>query len=156
MILADYLLPQEGHDWSNLLAAWGPELPQDFTLWMVNRLGDLIMVFPDESVHMLDVGSGCLSRIAKDRNDFIVQIDLGNNANEWLAIPLVDACVKAGMTLQGGECYGYKIPPMLGGSYEVDNLEPTDLSVHYSLLADIHRQTKDLPDGTKIDVVTSE
>ena len=46
-----------------------------------------------------------------------------------------------------------KIPPILGGQYAIENLEPTDLSVHYSLLADIFRQTKDLPDGTRIKTV---
>ena len=47
------------------------------------------------------------------------------------------------------------IPPgsMLGGKYTLDNIEPTSLAIHYSLLADIHRQTKDLPDGTKIKAV---
>jgi hypothetical protein len=39
---------------------------------------------------------------------------------------------------------------MLGGSYEVENLQPTDLSAHYSLLGEICEQTRDLPRGTKL------
>lgn len=47
-------------------------------------------------------------------------------------------------------------PQILGGEYPVSNVEPTDLSVHYSFLADIYRQTKDLPEGTRISGVTLE
>jgi type VI secretion system (T6SS) immunity protein Tdi1 len=71
-------------------------------------------------------------------------------------IPLVDASVASGLTLAEGQCYGYKIPPILGGQYEVSNVEPTDLSVHYAFLADIYRQTKDVPDGTPIRVVLTD
>jgi len=51
------------------------------------------------------------------------------------------------------QCYGYKIPPILGGKYALENVSPTNLCVHYSLLADIWRRTKDLPDGTRIKAV---
>jgi hypothetical protein len=154
MNLSDYLLSQDGHDWSSLLTEWADVLPPDFTIWIVNRLGDLVVVLPDGSVHMLDVGIGSLKRLADSREHFVEAIDEGDNAGQWLAIPLVDACVASGMTLSGDECYGFKIPPMLGGSYEASNLEPTSLAVHYGLLGEIYRQTKDLPDGTPIRVVT--
>jgi hypothetical protein len=153
MSLADYLLPQDGHDWSSFLSGWGTVLPQDFTIWIVNRLGDLVIVLPDESVHLFNVGLGKLTRLADSRDHFVSLIDEADNANQWLAVPLVDACVASGMTLGVGQCYGFKVPPMLGGSYDVTNFEPTSLAVHYGFLADIHRQTKDLPDGTPIRVV---
>ena len=54
-------------------------------------------------------------------------------------IPLVDDCVAAGMTLAADQCYGFKIPP-----------------VHYGLLADIYKQTKDLPHGTPLKAVITD
>ena len=71
-------------------------------------------------------------------------------------IPLVDACREAGMTLSAGQCYSYKVPPVLGGPYQVSNVEPTDIAVHYSVLADIYRQTKNLSNGTRVGAVTIE
>jgi hypothetical protein len=69
----------------------------------------------------------------------------------------VDQCVAAGFTLSPDQCYGYKIPPIevgqRGGKCALENVSPTNLSVHYSLLADIWQQTKDLPDGTRIRAV---
>ena len=59
------------------------------------------------------------------------------------------ACIK----LSESQCYGFKVLPMLGGKYEIENIEPTGLSVYYSFMADIFQQTKNLADGTKIRVV---
>jgi len=153
MNIHDYLIEKSGKDWSELLSGWLGVLPASFTVWLVNRFGDVFAVFEDGSVHMLDVGTGVMQRLADSRDDFAALIDAGDNANNWLMIPLVEQCVAAGLTLSGGQCYGYKIPPILGGKYAVENVSPTNLSVHYSLLADIFRQTKDMPDGTRIKAV---
>lgn len=152
----DYLIEHAGHNWTVLLSPWAELLPEDLTLWMVNRIGDIIALFPDGSVHMLDIGAGRIERIADNRDNFISRIDQGDNAIHWLAIPLVDDCVAVGMTLAPGQCYGYKVPPLLGGDYAADNLEPTDLAVHYGFLADVYHQVKDLPDGTQVQLVVTE
>jgi hypothetical protein len=153
MNVHDYLIDQNGKDWAELLSGWLGALPPSFTLWLVNRFGDVFVVFEDDSVHMLDVGIGAIRRVADNRDHFSTEIDADNNANNWLMVPLVDRCVAAGLNLGDNQCYGYKIPPMLGGEYAVGNFEPTDLSVHYSFLAEIYQQTKDLPDGAQIRLV---
>jgi hypothetical protein len=152
----DYLIAQAGKDWPDLLSGWLHALPGSFTSWMVNRFGDFFTVYDDGSVHLLDVGIGQLRRLADSRDHFCSLIDVGDNANNWLMIPLVDACVSSGLTLGPNQCYGYKVPPILGGEYKVNDVEPTDLAVHYALLADIYRQTKDVPDGTQIRVVVTD
>jgi hypothetical protein len=149
----DYLIDQNRKNWPALLAGWKDALPAAFTLWLVNRFGDLFVVFDDESVHMLDVGLGVRRRLADNREHFATLLRLGNNANTWLMIPLVDACVSAGMVLGATQCYGYKVPPILGGTYNVGNIAPIELNVHYMSLADLYRQTKHLPDGTPFRVV---
>jgi hypothetical protein len=153
MDVMDYLIDQEGKDWAELLSGWSILLPGSYTVWLVNRLGDVFAVFDDDSVHFLDVGRGVVERVADNRDHFADLLDVGDNAGGWLAIGIVDACLEAGLKLSPNQCYGFKIPPMLGGNYEVENLEPTDLSIHYSFLADIFRQTKDLPAGTKVRIV---
>jgi hypothetical protein len=153
MNVQDYLIDQEGKDWAALFSDWGILLPSSFTVWLVNRMGDVFVVFDDDSVNLLDVGNGMIERVADNREHFADLIDQGDNAEDWLLISLVDACVGAGLELSPNQCYGFKLPPILGGSYAVENIVPTDLSVHYSFLADICRQTNDLPDGTKVRIV---
>jgi hypothetical protein len=149
----NYLIPLAGKDWRTLLSGWLGVLPRSFTLWLANRFGDLFVVYDDASVHMLDVGIGRIRRVADNRDHFMGLIDKGNNANEWLMIPLVDACVAAGMALSTNQCYGYRLPPVLGGHYDVANVHPTDLALHYAFLADLYRQTMSLADGTEVRVV---
>ena len=150
MDLNDYLIPQAGKDWKTLLSGWFELLPRSFTLWMVNRFGDLFVVLDDEAVYMLDVGIGTFKRLANNRSHFAALMDVGDNANHWLMMPLVNACVASGIILGPNRCYGYKIPPVLSGRYEVGNVYPADLAVHYAFLADIYRQTRNLPEGTPV------
>ena len=156
MDINDYLIDQAGKDWADLLSGWSEALPPSFTLWLVNRFGDIFFVSDDGAVHLLDVGRCVVERLAESRDDFIAQIDLADNADGWLMIPLVDQCVSEGLVLSTSQCYGYKVPPILGGEYNTQNFEPTDLSVHYSFLGDIFAQTKDLPDGTAIRIVVQK
>ncbi len=153
MDINDYLIDQRGRDWSQLLSGWAGTIPESFSLWLVNRFGDAFLVLDDESVHLLDVGTGEFNRLADDRDHFAQLLDVGHNADLWLLIPLVDACRAALPELSEGQCYGFKVPRLLGGKYVRDNVAPTDLTLHYSVLSDVHRQTKDLPDGTKVRVI---
>jgi hypothetical protein len=141
MNINDYLISQPGKDWARLLKYWTPPLPTRFTLWLVNRLGDVFVILESNAVLRLDVGTGSCDEIARNREHFAQLVDAGDNADQWLRIRLVDACRRAGMNLGPYECYGFKIPPTLGGQYEVSNLTPTNLAVHYSYQAYICKQT---------------
>ena len=150
MDVMDYLIDLEGKDWEELLIGWRFLLPESFNVWLVNRVGDVFAVFEDDSVHMLNVGRGTIERVADNCEDFVTRIDRDDHVDTWMRAPLVNRCVKAGLKLGKDQCYGFKLPPMLGGSYKVENVVLMDLQQHYSLLADLCEQTVELPDGTKV------
>jgi len=153
MKLSDYLIAQEGIDWPQVLQPMHWILPREFTLWLVNRFGDLFIVLDDGSVHHLDMGTGGVTKLADDKDDFGEKIDLDDNANDWLMIPLVDQLVASGMILGPGQCYSYRQLPVLGGDYTVANTVIQDLSFHYATLGPIFEKIKDLPDGSKVKFV---
>jgi hypothetical protein len=93
-----------------------------------------------------------LTRVADDREDFATKADLEDKAEEWLMMSLVDQCLAAGLKPRENQCYAYKTPPVLGGSYSIDNVFAMDIAKHYAFLGDIFRQTKDLPDGTRVEI----
>jgi hypothetical protein len=146
----DYVIEQDGIDWPSALSAWAWLLPQGFTLWLVNRFADLFVVVSDGTIHMLDVGAGTLTRVADSRYDFCVRIEEDNHANEWLAIPLVDKLAAAGMSLQPGQCYGFKTPPVLGGEYAVENCAVLPVGDYLGAYGSLHEQLRDLPDGAQV------
>lgn len=119
-------------------------------MWLANRYGDLFLILNDGSVSMLDVGAGTFQRVAEDRDDFARRLDVADNANDWFMMPLVDELVAKGMKLDHGGCYSYTLLPILGGDYSVDNTWIAPVREHYGLLASLHEQIKDLPDGTPV------
>lgn len=147
MNLGDYLIDQSRLVWRDLLDDWTWLVPSTASVWLMNRFAELILVLEDGSISYLETSAGALRAIATNQDDFIVKIDQGDNANEWLMIPLVDQCVAAGMTPAPSQCYGFKTPPTLGGRYDVANVELSDISVYFAIMGQIHQQIKDLPDA---------
>lgn len=154
MSVHDYLIEHDGVDWPAVLADWSWLLPPKFTLWLVNRFADLFIVLPDNSVHMLDVGGGELKKVASSRDEFGEQLDDADVANNWFMIPLVDELISRGITIQPGQCYSYKIPPVLGGDYKVDNIFVLGIPEHCAAYASIHSQLRGVPDGPQVVIET--
>ncbi len=148
----DYLIDHTGFDWPQLLSGWTWLIPPEFSVWLMNRFGDLFLVLPDGSVSMLDVGAGTFTKMAKDRDDFTKKIDEDDNADDWLMIPLVNQLVAAGLRLGPGECYSYKQPPVLGGDYTVENSAILPIAEHFGFYGSIHDQIRDVPDGTPVEL----
>jgi hypothetical protein len=142
MNIDEYLIDQSGRDWVAMLSGWSEILPASFTVWLVNRFGDVVAVLDDESVHLLDIGVGTFARVAGSRKRFAELMNIPKNANNWLAIPLVDRCAAAGLVLGPWQCYGYKIPPLLGGEYSAENVALVDLAENYGVLAEVWRRVR--------------
>jgi hypothetical protein len=75
---------------------------------------------------------------------------VGDNANIWLMIPLIDQLNATGLQLNEGRCHSFLTPPILGGEYSVKNTVTLPITEHYGVYASIHDQIKDLPDGTRV------
>jgi type VI secretion system (T6SS) immunity protein Tdi1 len=146
----DYLIDQSGIDWRRALSTWSWLLPPEFTVWAVSRIADIFLILPDGTIHMLDIGQGTLIKVAKSRDDFCVLIDHGNNAKDWLAIPIVDRLVAAEIRLEPGQCYAFKKLPILGGDYTVENFAPLSVEDYLGAFGSVHEQLRDLPDGTQV------
>lgn len=134
----------------NLLQEWRWLLGDSMQLLLVSALGDMFLADAKGRVHWLDAGAGQLEQIAESPEEFKRLMQQRENAERWFVPELVGDLLASGKLLAPGECYSWKKPPGLGGEMEPDNFEPTDLSVHFSILGQIHRQVKDLPPGTKI------
>jgi hypothetical protein len=150
MELANYIIDHENVDWPTVLADWAWLLPEELTVWLMNRYGDLFLVFNDGTVHMLDVGNGTIEQLAENRDEFALKIDEDDNVSNWLTVPLVDRMIEAGERLRADQCYSFIIPPTLGGEYTVENTAILSITEHYSVYASIHQQIKDFPAGTQV------
>jgi hypothetical protein len=156
MNIHDYLIDQAGLDWSALLAEWRWRLPPEFTVWLFTRAGDLFITLPDGSIHVLDVGAGELRRGADNRDNACTRINRPEVAEDWLMIPVVDQLVASGWILAAGQCYSFKMLPVLGGSYAPEGRAILPICEHFGAWGSLHRQIATLPDGAQVKIEVTE
>jgi hypothetical protein len=152
----NYLLNIEEIDWSAALSTWGWLLPDELSIWMVNRFGDLFLIADDASILHLDMGSGSISQLAKSEAEFVELVTDAENADHWFFATLVDRMVNSGMVLEAKQCYGFKISPVLGGSYELDNIAVFPIAEYIRSMGYLHEQLKNLPDGSGVELKVTE
>lgn len=150
MSIHDYIIDHQGFDWTKLLENWHWLLPERFVIWIMNRFGDLFLVQDDGTVLHLDIGVGTLTKVAESRDEFTARIDEPDNAAEWLMIPLVERLVAADMVLTDGQCYGFRLPPVLGGKYEIENVAVLPVHDYLNGYGSIHHQMIDVPNGGQV------
>jgi hypothetical protein len=110
----------------------------------------------DGSILLLDVAAGELLRVADDLEGFQALLADREFVTNHFAVEMVAGLRDAGVTLGRGEIYSFRHPPVLGGEYTLENVEPTDIEVHFSLAGQIHRQVRDLPPGAVIRKINIE
>jgi hypothetical protein len=148
-----YLLHAEGQPWGEWLQPFAPPLPPQFDLFLITRFLDVFVIYPDGSVNWLETQAGRLSQVAPSRAEFEAAME--TEYPHWLMSGAVDAAVASGRSLHTGECYTYKVPPMLGGAYDLDNVEVSDVEAALRVLGQIFAQAKALPPGAQVRVGTT-
>lgn len=104
----------------------------------------------DGSVHVLDSAAGEVSPVADSVDELRALMRDPEFVQNFFAVEMVADLREAGITLAPGQVYGYRVPPVLGGEYEIENAEPTDIEVHFHLTGQIHQQVRGLPPGTSV------
>lgn len=115
-------------------------------------MGDLFLIDAGGAIHFLDMIGGGLQRVAPSEREFDLRIRDSAARKHYLATFVVRELREAGIQLSQNECYSPDVPPALGGELDGANLRPCDVSVHASIMGQIHRQLKDLPPSTPVNI----
>jgi hypothetical protein len=150
--LDDYLIGVEAPVWGPWLASFAPPLPVQFDIFLVSRFLDVFLIYPDGSVNWLEIQSGRLTQLTPSRAEFEAAME--TQYPYWLMTGAVDAAVARGMKLGAGQCYAFKVPPILGGGYDIENVEVSELKPTLSVLGEIFRQAMRLPAGARVQIGT--
>jgi hypothetical protein len=67
-----------------------------------------------------------------------------------LAARVVADFLSNDLRLAHAQVYSWRRPPALGGEYELENAETSDIAVHFSMTGQVHQQVRDLPPGTPV------
>jgi hypothetical protein len=141
-------------DCDSLLEDWRWLVPTTLQPFCLSIFGDWFFEDSAGGVIFLATVSAQLSEIAPSRAVFLTEREKPENLEEWFMADLARLCRERGLIPGAGQCLSFKIPPVLSGPLKVKNIEVSDLMLHQSILAQIHKGVKDIPEGTRIDAFT--
>lgn len=116
---------------------------------LASLFGDVFLQDPS-GYWFLDTVEGALTQPWTKRDQVQATLATEEGQDQYLLGGLAFAASDAGLVLTDDEVYSFKIPPVLGGQFDVANIEVADFVVAVNLLGQIHQQVKTLPPGSKI------
>jgi hypothetical protein len=140
-------------DTVRLLKSWRWLIDGAIQPMIITAMGDMFLTDMNGVVYWLNTIDGKLGKVADTHPEFKEMRQEAENLDEWFMPGMVGELIAAGKTLGAGEVYSFKQPPVLGGSFDLENIDPCDVHVHFMMAGQLHEQVKDLPDGTSIDEV---
>jgi hypothetical protein len=139
-------------DTEDICSDWQWLLKNQKSVILVSSIGDIFLLGNDDSVYWLQTDGGILTKVAENVTQFEIFLSEPDKIHNWFLPLLIDKLINAGKILKDSEVYSLKTMGVLGGDYSVENIQPTDISVHFALTGQISRQISDLPDGTKVNI----
>jgi hypothetical protein len=98
----------------------------------------------------LDPIGATYEHVAPDRESLEAKLATEAGQDELLLGGLALAADRYGVRLGPDEIYELMPPPALGGSFDVERIQPADFVVSINIAGQIHEQIRDLPPGTRI------
>jgi hypothetical protein len=102
------------------------------------------------------MGDGRFQVVAASDDEFRRAVADPENNSLWFGAAFVDRLRTAGKLLGPGECYSYKLLPMLGGDWQPANFVVYEVVHHFRVWGPIHEQLRELPDGATIEFKIGE
>lgn len=135
----------------NILADWVWLIGRKKLPILITSVGDAFLQDVDDgTIHFLDTCSAGLLKVSENLEEFRNQIKDAQFLSDYFCPQPVGVLRDSGLTLSQGQLYSLMKPSVLGGEFAPENIEMTDIEVHFSVLGQIHQQVKDLPPGTEI------
>lgn len=131
--------------------SWLP-LPS-YTDYKVTAFGDVFLFTPDGPVWFLDAFEGNAQDTFDSREAFEAAMQVREDLECFCSAVLVDGANARGLRLSAGQCYDWKIHPVIGGSADLENVTASNFVLASSVAGQLHQQTAGLPEGAAIDGV---
>jgi hypothetical protein len=127
---------------------------EDLRAIAVSAFGEVFFQSPDGSVLHLDSLEGCMSLVSRTLPEFRLKLMEEEHQDALLFAGLVLSARRRGLQLSDGECYDFRIAPVLGGAMDIEQVEKRRFVAKLNVAGQMHRQIKALPPGASIDRIT--
>jgi len=104
-------------------------------------------------VLFLDVSAAQVSPVVSTVEAFGLALCEPAFVDLYLCRERVEELRRNGKVLNAAQIYSYRVPLSLGGQTGSENVEITDVYVHFALTGQIERQIADMPAGTPVSAI---
>ena len=136
-------------DRDELIEDWGWLVGSSLPI-LITSVGDAFLQNESGEIYWLITDSAEYEKVADSYEEFQGKLQDNELIHEWFLVPVVAQLKERGIELERGKLYGFKQLPVLGGKYEPENFELTDIQVHFAISGQMNFKIKDLPDGTQV------
>ena len=141
MTLNDLTVNIEYLERDSLLSDWEWLLGGVYLPILISASGDaFVQNVNNGQVWWLDTGGAELSQVAGSLEEFNELLSDKEFVIDCFAVEMIGDLIQSEKVLSVGQIYSLSKPWLLGGKYELSNIEPTDIEVHFSLTGQIAQQ----------------
>src|SRR5215831_2987792 len=138
------IVKTEGVDFDALLSDWRWLVRADLKPIVLTAFGDLFLRGESGRIYFLNAMMGDLKEVADSEEAFERLCEDREQRRMLFLSSFLMEVRKLRGELAPGDCYSCEVPLSLGGQLEPENFEPADLFSHFSILGQLHQQTKNL------------
>lgn len=136
----------------NVSASWAWTGLRPAKLIAINAFGNLIIEAEDGAYWRICPEELSCETIAETRAAFDAVLVTEDFQRDWEMTRMVQIAYAEWGAPPEGRCYCLKVPGVLGGAYETDNIGMMWIGDLISFSGDLALQIEDLPDGTRAKV----
>jgi hypothetical protein len=138
-------------DVPRLLAAWRWLVDEPVQPFALTRFGDWFVSDAHGAVHRIDALEGTFAPVCSSLSVFSERRERDDELADWYQDGTVHAAYSAGLMPGPGEGFGYRLPPILGGSTEVHNVVIVDVASWQFFMSQLHEKLRSVPAGARVE-----
>jgi hypothetical protein len=127
-----------------LRTEWNWLVPGNHHPLLITIFGDWVCGAPDGIHWSLSNLEGTYLRIADSSAEFNARKRSFEFLDEHFIASWQEIAERHGFKPDSTQCIGWRIPPVLGGKFEVENLQLFSMVVYQSIMGQLHRQLQGL------------
>jgi len=147
MKFTDYSVNLAGIDADELISEWKWTVPIGLKVAAVTKFGDCFLISEDNRIIFLDTLDGSLFDCGEGD---LLSDDFVETHRERFSADWIEVCVQRGVLLEAGQCYGWKVLPIIGGQFAFENIGVFSVRVYEAVTGQLVRQVTSKPQGHRI------
>lgn len=136
-------------DAARALSFWAWLIEKDAQPLTMSMFGDWFLQM-EGRVFRLDVLEGTFLPVASSVEEFERRKQLDHELVDWFQDGMCYALFRSGLIPGPVQCFGYKIPPVIGGSLQRENICLVEIVSWQLFISQLHHQVQQLPPNARI------